>query len=164
MNVSKPVTPSEARAVWSRIPNPSARRVARALSQAGRPIHHSTVARWRLEGWRSVAKSPHLLKASRQALDVTAGVLTGDPVADAEIIARQPGSREELETLTDTRLPSSAIISTCRLVHSYCVWIKFLAPRRFAPALILEILQEGADEARVELLQRQCRWRDLQSL
>ena len=31
-------------------------------------------------------------------------------------------------------------------------------------ALILEILQEGADEACVELLQRQRRWRDLQSL
>jgi hypothetical protein len=50
MNLPKPVTPSEAKGVWARIPNPSARRVAKTFSQAGRRIHHSTIARWRSEG------------------------------------------------------------------------------------------------------------------
>src|SRR3984885_4476835 len=39
-----------------------------------------------------------------------------------------------------------------------------IARHRSVVALIFEILQEGADEAGVELLQRQRRWRDLQSL
>jgi hypothetical protein len=55
MNLPKPVSPSEAQVVWAGIPNPSGRRVARALSQAGRAVHHSTVARWRADGWRTVA-------------------------------------------------------------------------------------------------------------
>jgi len=36
--------------------------------------------------------------------------------------------------------------------------------RRVFAVILLEIFQEGADEAGVELLQRQRRWRDLQSL
>src|SRR6201984_974859 len=39
-----------------------------------------------------------------------------------------------------------------------------IACHRRVFALILEILQEGADEAGVELLQCQRRWRDLQSI
>jgi hypothetical protein len=46
------VTPDEAAAVWNGIPNPSARRVAKMLAQAGRRVHPSTIARWRAEGWR----------------------------------------------------------------------------------------------------------------
>jgi hypothetical protein len=50
MRSPKPVTPDEAMAVWSSIPNPSARRVAKALNQAGRRVHHSTIARWNAQG------------------------------------------------------------------------------------------------------------------
>src|SRR6516165_5785039 len=39
-----------------------------------------------------------------------------------------------------------------------------IARHRRVLALILKIFQEGADERRIELLQRQRRWRDLQSL
>jgi hypothetical protein len=60
---SKPVTPEEAKRVWASIPNPSARRVAKALTQEGRRVHHSTVARWRAEEWRPVAHSLHPLEA-----------------------------------------------------------------------------------------------------
>src|SRR5277367_4307552 len=77
----KPVTPEEAMAVWSSIKNPSSRSVAKALSQAGRRVHHSTVARWYNQGWRPVAYRTHPLEAARQALDLAAGVLTGDPAA-----------------------------------------------------------------------------------
>jgi hypothetical protein len=138
MNVLKPITPSEAKAVWNSISNPSARRVARALSQAGRPIHHSTVARWRLEGWRPVASGPHPLEAARQALDVAAGVLTGDPVAGVETIARQTSS-EKLESLTDHQLLSRAARKVCitnRLVYR--------ALGRHLPELLAEKMKETA--------------------
>jgi hypothetical protein len=74
-----PVTPEEAGAVWSSIRNPSARRVARALSQAGRRVHHSTIARWCVRGWGPVASGEHPIEAAREALDIAARLLTGDP-------------------------------------------------------------------------------------
>jgi hypothetical protein len=48
----------EAKRVWVSIPNPSARRAAKALTQSGRRVHHSTIARWRAQDWRPVAHSP----------------------------------------------------------------------------------------------------------
>jgi hypothetical protein len=49
MSPPAPVTPAEAKAVWDRMDQPSTRLVARALTQSGRPVHFSTVARWKLE-------------------------------------------------------------------------------------------------------------------
>jgi hypothetical protein len=74
MRSPEPVTPAEAQVVWNAIKNPSARSVARALSQTGRKIHHSTIARWCAGGWRPVAHRPHPVDAARQALDLAAGV------------------------------------------------------------------------------------------
>jgi hypothetical protein len=72
MRSPKPVTPEEAMAVWNALKNPSARSVARALSQSGRRIHHSTIARRYGQGWRPVAHRPHPVVAARQALDIAA--------------------------------------------------------------------------------------------
>src|SRR5437773_11777005 len=44
---SAPITPQEAERVWKSQARPSARSVARALTQAGRPVHFTTVARWK---------------------------------------------------------------------------------------------------------------------
>src|SRR5450631_1064352 len=96
MSSLKPVSPCEAKAVWTTIKNPSARRVARALSQAGRRIHHSTIARWRAQGWRAVAQGLHPLEAARHAVDVAATVLTGDAAAGAEVLERQAQGLEQL--------------------------------------------------------------------
>jgi len=101
MRSPKPVTPAEAMAVWSRIENPSARSVAKALSQAGRKVHHSTVSRWAAQGWRPVAYRPHPLEAARQALDLAAGVLTGDPAAGTKIFEEHP-ERQQLDGLSDS--------------------------------------------------------------
>jgi hypothetical protein len=49
MTLPEPVTPHEAETVWKSIQDPSARRVARALTAAGRRVHHSTISRWRAE-------------------------------------------------------------------------------------------------------------------
>jgi hypothetical protein len=93
---------------WVSIPNPSARRVAKALTQSGRRVHHSTIARWRAQDWRPVAHSLHPFDAARQALDMAAGVLTGDPVAGVEILSREDGRQQELEGLGDRELLRNA--------------------------------------------------------
>jgi hypothetical protein len=100
MRSPKAVTPQEAMAVWSSIKNPSARSVARALSQSGRKIHHATVSRWAAQGWRPVAHRPHPVDATRQALDLAAGVLTGDPAAGTKILGEH-SEREQLDGLSD---------------------------------------------------------------
>jgi hypothetical protein len=115
MRSPKPVTPEEAMAVWSSIKNPSSRSVAKALSQAGRRVHHSTVARWYNQGWRLVAHRTHPLEAARQALDLAVGVLTGDPAAGTKILELRP-EREQLDGLSDgevlTRSARELCIST----------------------------------------------------
>src|ERR1700674_4360398 len=94
MNLPEPVSPSEAEAVWNSIRNPSARRVAKALTQAGRRIHHSTISRWRAEGWRPVPDRPHPLDAAKWALDVAAPVLTGEAASGVEAL---PERQEQAE-------------------------------------------------------------------
>jgi hypothetical protein len=102
MNTIEPVTPDEAAIVWRSIRNPSARSVARALSQAGRRIHHSTIARWRSQGWRAVTSGPHPIEAARDALEVAARLLTGDPAIGADGVVHECNA-EQLE-LTDREL------------------------------------------------------------
>jgi hypothetical protein len=92
MSSIKPVTPDEAAAVWRSIQNPSARRVAKALTQAGRRVHFATIARWRSQGWRPVANGPRPIQTAREALEVAARLLTGDPAIGAEVFT-PPASR-----------------------------------------------------------------------
>lgn len=113
MNILSPVTPNEASIVWNSIARPSARRVARSLSQAGRRVHHSTVARWRAEGWRPVESGLHPLDAARQALDVAAPVLTGDPAGGAQVLLQDDELREELESLAEPELLSRTVRAMC---------------------------------------------------
>jgi hypothetical protein len=100
MKSIKSVTPRKARAVWDSLKNPSARSVARALSQSGRRVHHSTIARWYAQGWRPVAHRLHPLEAARQTLDLAAGVLTGEPAAGTAILEKRP-ERDQLDELPD---------------------------------------------------------------
>jgi hypothetical protein len=72
MKAIRSITPREAKAVWDSLKNPSTRSVARALSQAGRRVHHSTIARWWARGWRPVASGEHPIEAAREALDIAA--------------------------------------------------------------------------------------------
>jgi hypothetical protein len=102
MNRIRRVSPDEAAAVWDSIPNPSARRVAKTLAQAGRRVHHTTIARWHARDWRPVAQRPHPIEAAREALDVAASALTGDLAAEA--FARQAERSEELGDLDDREI------------------------------------------------------------
>jgi len=51
-----------------------------------------------------VAHSLHPLDAARQALDMAAGVLTGDPVAGSKVLSGDDGRQQEREGLSDREL------------------------------------------------------------
>src|SRR6478672_2461767 len=71
-------TPELAQRVWARQQRPSARRVARAMQQAGYRVHFVTVNRWRAQGWRTTA-ADHPLEIARGRLEAIAPLVTGDP-------------------------------------------------------------------------------------
>jgi hypothetical protein len=120
MSLLKRVTPAEAKIVWASIPNPSARRVAKALTQSGRRVHYSTIARWHAQGWWPVAHSLHPLEAASQAIDVAAGVLTGDPVAGLEAFLKKDGGRQQLEGLSDRELLRKASREMLIVINLVC--------------------------------------------
>ena len=78
-----PVTPLEARRVWDEQRRPSSRSVAKALTQAGRPVHFTTVARWKKREWQVEARLEHPFAAAMRKIDLFAPLLTGDPTAKA---------------------------------------------------------------------------------
>jgi hypothetical protein len=71
-------TPAMARVVWEAQRRPSARTVARALTLTGKPVHHVTIARWKVQGWRSVS-SDHPLEIARRRLEGVAPLVSGHP-------------------------------------------------------------------------------------
>jgi hypothetical protein len=71
-------TPALAQRIWARQQRPSARKVARAMQQAGYRVHFVTVNRWRAQGWRATA-ADHPLEVARAELEAVAPMLTGDP-------------------------------------------------------------------------------------
>ena len=56
-DLSAPITPQEVERVWNSQVRPSARSVATALTHAGRPVHFTTVARWKRQGLLTIARS-----------------------------------------------------------------------------------------------------------
>jgi hypothetical protein len=97
MSAIKPVTPDAAAAVWRSIPNASARNVAKAMTQAGRRVHFS-------EGWRPVASGPHPIVAARDALAVSARLLTGGPTIGPDGFVCRSKAGEQLGSLSDGEL------------------------------------------------------------
>jgi hypothetical protein len=98
--------PELAKSVWKAQRRPSARKVARALSQAGHPIHFTTINRWRSQGWRGV-KGEHPIDAARANLDSAVPILTGDPSTTAEDMVKHNEAKPELEQLSDKQLLSA---------------------------------------------------------
>jgi hypothetical protein len=97
---SAPITPQEAERVWKSQPRPSARTVATALTHAGRPVHFTTVARWKRQGLLTIARS-------------------GDPLAGTQGV-RTPQSAEPETVPEDPYRPLSR--------GSYrCDWRSFYA-------------------------------------
>jgi hypothetical protein len=89
------------------------------MTQAGRKIHHATVSRWAAQGWRPVAHRPHPIEAARHALDLAAGVLTGDPAAGTKILEAHP-ERDQLDGLSDSEVLRRSARELCISNISVC--------------------------------------------
>jgi hypothetical protein len=98
-------SPSQARRVWDSMAHRSSRRVARKMSQSGRPVSHETINRWRNQRWRSLEREPqHNLEVARELLDDAVPLLTGDPLTTTKSLIEESAERETLEQLTDGEL------------------------------------------------------------
>ena len=96
-----PVTPLEAKRVWEEQRRPSARSVAKALTRAGRPVHFTTVARWKKREWQVEARLEHPLAAAMRKIDLFVPLLTGDPATKAvdivgDIVGARAGNRQSM--------------------------------------------------------------------
>jgi hypothetical protein len=129
----------------SLVSEPSTRRVARALSQGGKRVHHSTIARGRAEGWRPVPNRLHPLQAARLALDVAAPVLTCDPMAGVEALLERRDQREELVRLPDHELTRRAAREALVAVALLCCELqrqatKLVVPKTLETAMLLNAI------------------------
>jgi hypothetical protein len=111
-NFPKPVTPDEAKRVWDSQRRPSARTVAKALTQAGRPVHFTTVARWKRQGWRAVETDQHPIEAATKALDVAMPLLTGDPTTTVNSFVNDKDCTVGLGEVTDEQLQARTVRET----------------------------------------------------
>jgi hypothetical protein len=75
---STAATPDDARRVWESMAKPSYRRVALALTQAGKPTTAMTVCRWHGNGWTKKREGGAPVPQPLAELDAATPVLTGD--------------------------------------------------------------------------------------
>jgi hypothetical protein len=105
-----------ARAIWDQQKRPSARQVATQLTQSGRPVHHSTVSRWRCQGWRLVEPTLHPLDAARLALEAAMPAVTNDPMMRTQdLLGGDAG--QKLAPLTDEELLTRAVHNMYVLIN-----------------------------------------------
>jgi hypothetical protein len=134
MKAIRLITPREAKAVWDSLRSPSSRTVARALSQAGRRIHHSTIARWWARNWRPVASGEHPVEAAREALDIAARLLTGDPEGGVDLLERYANGNDRFEGLTEQELLRRAtrelLIALIVVAEVLCLHAHMLVPKK----------------------------------
>jgi hypothetical protein len=74
--------------VWGEQRRPSARSVAKALTRAGRPVHFTTVARWKKREWQVEVNLERPLAAAMRKVDLFVPLLTGDPTTKGVDIIR----------------------------------------------------------------------------
>jgi hypothetical protein len=137
--------PTLAKQVWESMANPSTRRVARRLRQAGASISHMTVARWRNQGWRPLeSEQQHPLEAARAALDDAVPLLTGDPFTTVHSIVRESREREALEQLTDAELLRRAarevLVAICLIARAVMLRPAVMATRPAEVGFLMQAL------------------------
>ena len=131
--------------MWNSIQDPSARRVAKALSQAGKRIHYATIARWRAQGWRPVPSRAHPVEAARRTLDVVAPLLTGEATAGVEAFLDRRDHLEELDGLPDHELIRRAAREALVAVVLLCSELqrqatKLVVPKTLETATLLNAI------------------------
>jgi hypothetical protein len=99
-----PATPWLAKRVWDAQRRPSARKVARALRQAGYDCHFVTINRWRAQGWRAVQRARQAIDAASADLDAAIPVLTRNPTSRAADLVDRSETKPQLEQLSDKEL------------------------------------------------------------
>ncbi len=125
-------TPELAKAVWGRQQSPSARSVARALTQSGLPVHYTTINRWRGEEWRD-AKGQHPLDQARAALESALPLMTRDPTSTIDDLVRRSPERQQLEELSDGELLRKAAREVAMAVYL----VTHMMLRQEAEALVI---------------------------
>jgi len=135
-----PVNAQDAKRVWESQRCPSSRSVATVLTQAGRPVHFTTIARWRRQGWRSQTKSEHPITAAMRALDLAVPILTGDPTSK---VADLLGTIEHKDDETKTnhkdmpRVIREAFVASYVLNRLLCECCPELIPHKAAHITVL---------------------------
>ncbi len=109
-------TPALARALWNRLKNPSARRVATQLTQSGRCVHFTTIARWRRQGWKATEPMQHPLEAVRMALETAMPVVTNDPMMRTQDLL-DSDAKKKFALLTDEDLLRKGARDTLILIN-----------------------------------------------
>jgi hypothetical protein len=135
-----PVNAQDARRVWDSQRCPSSRSVARVLTQAGRPVHFTTIARWRRQGWRSQSTSEHPLTAAMRTLDLAVPLLTGDPTSKvADILGTIEDKDDESRTNRKhmPRVIREAFIASYVLTRLLCEYCPELIPHKPAQIAVL---------------------------
>jgi hypothetical protein len=135
-----PVNAQDARRVWDSQRCPSSRSVARVLTQAGRPVHFTTIARWRRQGWRSQSTSEHPLTAAVRTLDLAVPLLTGDPTSKvADILGTIEDKDDESRTNRKhmPRVIREAFIASYVLTRLLCEYCPELIPHKPAQIAVL---------------------------
>jgi hypothetical protein len=99
------------------------------MTAAGYPIHYTTVARWKRQGWPTQTDDVHPLDKARAALDSVAPLLTGDPTSKAEDLICDGSAKENLERLSDAEhLRRSARELSILLIRMHELLVPRLGP------------------------------------
>jgi hypothetical protein len=78
------------------------RSVAKALTRVGRPVHFTTVARWKKREWQVEPRLEHPLAAVMRKVDLFVPLLTGDPKTKAaDIMAGIEARATDRESMTE---------------------------------------------------------------
>jgi hypothetical protein len=102
-------TPAMAKRVWQGLRGPrSSRKVAKKLLQAGFFAHHTTIARWRRQGWPDTGRGKDSIDAALANLDIAVPVLTGDPSTKSDELVNLSEAKAQLERLSEKELVTAA--------------------------------------------------------
>ena len=102
------------------------------LTQSGRPVHFTTVNRWRAHDWRD-AKGQHPLDQARAALESALPLMTRDPTSTIDDLVRRSPERQQLEELSDGELLRKAAREVAMAVYL----VTHMMLRQEAEALVI---------------------------
>ena len=121
-------------------------------------MHFSTVARWKVQGWRPVAERTHPLTEAGLAIDAAAPVLTGDPAAAEALTASLAALVEQLSALPADEVLIKAARELCMTHIALCTQIQHQAAmlvgtKPAETAFLLQALTKAL-EAAVDAMQQ----------